>query len=406
MASNPETPPCPCTDSQDSAQSAYTSLHYQFGMLLGVADFETEQAYHRAKMRLHNQWLHGAGVVRGFGVEASLERGELRVHPGLAIDALGRELHLDADACLNIAAWFDAHRNDPGFAITRETDKVTFDAHVVLVFKTCLTRPVPALAEACEGSGVSTSFSRVFETVEILLRPGRPAPAAAPPYHRLRLLLGLDSPRAKAGGGAGELEPADVEVLAAPRNVDSFRRFAALDEIDLQPPEAKEFPVLLATLSGIQLTTDTTPLKLAAVDVDVTVRPTLVATSAIQEWGIGGDFPGNAGPFAIPGSVSLDLGSSTLKFQVTSDLESASITPSAFSLTAFDPAASPGWSDLVISSSAYDPSTRTVKLQYSLPTGTAKVLRLVARGTGPTPLLGAGFSPLNNGQDFVFQKGI
>ena len=46
----------------------FYALRYHFGMLLGVDDFETEQVYHRGKMRLHSAWLHRQGVVWGFNV--------------------------------------------------------------------------------------------------------------------------------------------------------------------------------------------------------------------------------------------------------------------------------------------------------------------------------------------------
>ena len=49
------------------ADDPYTALHFHFGMLLGVDDFETEQAYHRAKHCLHQAWMHGPGVVWGRG---------------------------------------------------------------------------------------------------------------------------------------------------------------------------------------------------------------------------------------------------------------------------------------------------------------------------------------------------
>src|SRR5919204_3074713 len=116
----------------------FTALSFHFGMLLGVDDFETEQGYHLGKDRLHNAWLHRDGVVWGFGVETSLERGEIRVHPGLALDAAGRELHLDTLACVDVGKWYDAHRNDPGFSSEAVGEGgVRFDAHVVARFRAC-----------------------------------------------------------------------------------------------------------------------------------------------------------------------------------------------------------------------------------------------------------------------------
>src|SRR5437762_10569591 len=84
----------------------FTALSYHFGMLLGVDDFETEQGYHRGKHALHNAWLHRDGVVWGLGVESDPVSGEIRVGPGLALDAAGNELHLDLPACLDVGRWW------------------------------------------------------------------------------------------------------------------------------------------------------------------------------------------------------------------------------------------------------------------------------------------------------------
>ncbi|MBA3440954.1 MAG: hypothetical protein H0T92_13900, partial [Pyrinomonadaceae bacterium] len=138
--------------------SPFYALSYHFGMLLGVDDFETEQAYHRAKMRLHNSWLHREGVIWGFDVRLEQASGEVRVLPGLAVDPAGRELHLETDACVNVGQWFEAHRRDPDFTVTEIENGFQFDAHVVIRFKACLTRQVPALMEPCAESGSDTAY--------------------------------------------------------------------------------------------------------------------------------------------------------------------------------------------------------------------------------------------------------
>src|SRR5262245_32994373 len=63
-----------CSAASDGAStltpiSPHLGMHYHFGMLLGVDDFETEQAYHRGKARLHNAWLHRDGAVWGFEIK-------------------------------------------------------------------------------------------------------------------------------------------------------------------------------------------------------------------------------------------------------------------------------------------------------------------------------------------------
>src|SRR5678809_170475 len=134
--------------------SPYNALSYHFGMLLGVDDFETEQAYHRAKQRLRNAWLHREGVVWGFGVALDKDRGEIRVTSGLALDAAGRELHLEADACLNVEKWLEKHEKDPDLEVEVAADsKRIAHAHVVIRFKACLTRQVPSFMEPCNNAG-------------------------------------------------------------------------------------------------------------------------------------------------------------------------------------------------------------------------------------------------------------
>jgi hypothetical protein len=323
----------------------FYALRYHFGMLLGVDDFETEQSYHRGKMRLHNAWLHGEGVVWGFGVTVPTVPGddalvgEIRVEPGLALDAAGRELHLAVPACVNVGAWFAEHRADAGFlfAESEAGDAVVFDAHVVIRFRACLTRAVPALAEPCDGAANDTAYSRALETVEILLRPGAAPDRPPAPYHRLRLLFQLAEPRLDDGGDPVAADQEVLDTLADIRGLDeadrpaaylaAFRRFAALDQIELQPDTRAEggtrlFPayddteVVLADIAGIRLERDGDGWTLTAGDVDPGVRRSHVATSTIQELLCGallgpgsaaGNGNGNGGAEADDGTDADDI---------------------------------------------------------------------------------------------------
>ncbi|MBX3744519.1 MAG: hypothetical protein KF833_04355 [Verrucomicrobiae bacterium] len=411
MSDTPDVKSCVSRESGDRIPSPYCSLHYHFGMLLGVSDLETEQAYHRGKMWLHSAWLHREGVIWGFNVQADPDRGEIRVLPGLALDALGREIHLDADACLNVAAWFEDRLrrkpDDTGWFDGDPADGgVLFDAHVVIRFKTCLTRQVPAMSQPCENAGTATAYSRACETVEILLRPGlwpdpfNPGGESLPerrPYRRLRLLFGLDEPERDEDGA---IVADDLEVVLAPRNAASFRRFAALDGIDLRPPEEDEYPVVLANLHGIALTKEESSWALGVDAVDVTVRPAHVATSALQDL-LGGHGTASApGAVVIPDSVEIDEVANTLVFEASSALAEPSVQEAGFSLTAYHP--DDGWTVVPIDSADLDADDRTVTLGFSggLPAGTVLV-RLLIRGSGPAPVLDAALVPFNRGQDFT-----
>lgn len=420
--------------------SPFTALHYHFGMLLGVDDFETEQAYHRSKMRLHNAWLHREGVVWGFGVKVDEARGEIRVAAGMALDAAGHELHLEADACVNVGEWFDKHEKDSDFEVETTGDQKKFDAHVVIRFKACLTRQVPALMEQCDNTSTGTAYSRVFETLEILLLPGKAKPRVYP-YHFLRLLFGLDEPRKKEGSTTDNT-PEDQAVLEEVKRIqalpgaqqvaarlEAFHRFAALDQIDLQPakseddartlffPGRDDDPVLLANIADLALTKKDGRRNLSGGAVDTAVRPSHVATTTIQDL-LCGALPAataptaeDGGPRVEPNSVVL-LTSKAIMFRVDKELHDASVTPAAFSVTWFD--VNKGWQKANILNAAYGGGeTKTVNLE--LKSAVSGRVRLIASGTGPTPLLGADLVPLagavgeppgtpHDGRDFVYMK--
>jgi hypothetical protein len=515
---------------------------YHFGMLLGVDDFETEQAYHRGKLRLHNAWLHGEGVVWGLRVSATEQgdpaalTGEIRVEPGFALDAAGRELYLEHPACLSLPAWYEANREEldlePG-----EDGAITFNAHVIACFRACVARPVPAISEPCVGAGTDTAYSRARETVELRLVLGDP-PERHYPYHRLRLLFGLADPVEPDD----EDDPypdsqvvADREAILAldaeeqpPAYLEAFRRLAAYDEMDLAPAalrgdggESLLFPadddtcVVLAAVNGITLRSLNGRLTLTDLAlVDNTVRPSHVATATIQELlcgplfsalagvpaapedeepeeeepgdeepegeepegdGEGGSEPGEPGEngengepgengeeagnggdagsgepgvgerggrpagdagrvlsprspvaehatgragndgVADAGGPRIDAGyvgleGDVITLRVSSPLSRQSVTPAAFSVSSYHNRT--GWQALGVATVSLDSQARTVSLE--LRDGVRdNLIRVIARGTGPTPLLGTNLVPLagagggppgteHDGHDFVF----
>ncbi len=439
-----------------SPVNPFRSLLVHFGMLLGVDDFETIDGYHRGKMWLHNAWLHGRGTIWGLEVRMSKSRDEVQVDPGLAVDGLGRELFLEAPACLNVGAWYEEHKTDPELQAVVDRKKngaVCFDAHVMIRFKGCLARQVPALTEPCDSSGATTAYSRVIETVELLLLPGKApewrTPPGALPYHRLRLLFGLEEPIRKTNGA---VVPADQEVLDALADIlalavdkqpaaylEAFRRFSALDAMDLGPAVTEEgdgfalFPVLdpdlisLADISGLTLV----PLasggwNLTDGEIDNTVRPVHLPTATIQELLCGPrcSCPSDLSPSPVhPPVTPVDAGGPRIEsdsvsirgekitFRVArSPLLQASVHAEGLSISSFD--LRDGWRVEDIDSVAYDNDSRQVTIQLrNAPGGT--LMRLIVRGTGPSPFLGRNRIPLAgavggpaggemDGNDFVF----
>jgi len=75
--------------------------HFFTGKLLIAEDLQREQDYHRNKVRLHNRFLHGWGVVAGLRV--SLDKGAVVVAPGLALDCAGNELVLPCEERISLS---------------------------------------------------------------------------------------------------------------------------------------------------------------------------------------------------------------------------------------------------------------------------------------------------------------
>ena len=415
-----------CMDDALLPVNPFTALQFHFGMLLGVDDLETGQAYARGKTRLHNAWLHRDGVVWGFKVGLN-SRNELTVDPGLGLDAAGHELHLDRQACVDLGAWYAANQGDTGFSFESvEAGGKRFSAHVVARFKACLTRPVPAMLEPCAGAQTTSAFSRAFETVELLLRPGLAAAqdlGCHRGYQRLRQLFQLEADAPALADVAARR--AQIQALPAVQQPAAWllalREFAALDTIDLQPQAASQsrpasmFPqdpteLLLADVANILVKPDgaggwtlSPPLPLPV----VTVRRSHIATATIQELLCGPLFGGVAAAAASGPTVSqAEWVDQVISLATSRPLADKTVTPAAFSASDYSAAA--GWAPLAIAAATLrDDGTLRIDLA-SVPAGTH--LRLVASGTGATPLLAADdLAPLgaaagagaDSGVDFV-----
>ena len=305
MADNTDTP---CNADVPLAANPFVALHPHYGMLLGVADFQAEQAYHRGKMRLHNAWAHGWGVLWGLGVSVDATKGEVAVAPGLALDGCGRELHNDGAMCVHVARWFEAHRNDAGFVFTDTAGVISFDAHVRIRHRSCLSAPVPALADSCSNDSAGIAYARVFETVLIELIPGK-APARSHRNALLRVLAGLDEARQDENGvvlpGDQAALDARVAISAAapadrvPTAAAALHRISVLNSMTDAPaqpsgpddPDGHHYPatgpdaLALADLGTVTLTPSDAGATLSVATVDNDVRSVLLATSTLQALG-------------------------------------------------------------------------------------------------------------------------
>lgn len=140
-----------------------TRVNYFTGRLLSAEDFILEQDYVREKLRRHNRSLHQPGVVDG--LEVSLETPDVRVAPGLALDAMGNEI------CVPVA------QSAPLPPVAREV-------YLVLRYQEIGIYPIPVPGTSGEGT-TDHMPSRIQESFEIDYAPAGGTHLPAPPQGTL-----------------------------------------------------------------------------------------------------------------------------------------------------------------------------------------------------------------------------
>ena len=317
----------------------FEALRVTYGMLLGEDDFRVLSGNPRGKLMLHSAWLHGRGVV--WGMPATRAGDEIRVLPGLAVDGWGRELRLTSTWCLSAEKWAQQWVNDQETVVDCESRTVC--VWVVAEFDACLSRPVPALADPCDVTRKHDDYSRAFETTRIVVVDE--PPVTTTPYHRVRVLLGLDQ--------AGEDDPAGKQALDAVAEVvdatwderaaallSAFHHLAACDEMDLSPirEQGEDCPpllpvpepaagVLLARLE-LDLNVRGGCVTVRGIDVDPHVRSALLPTATIADLTCGlapgvvglSSAPDAGGPRLLRESVHWTSDNSRVSFCVTGPL--------------------------------------------------------------------------------------
>ncbi|TDW77147.1 hypothetical protein [Kribbella pratensis] len=386
----------------------FVSNRYHFGMLLGVADLDTDQGYHRGKAWLHTAWLHGDGTVWGLQAELRTGTNELAVLPGLAIDERGRELYVADTLCVDLGLWYDANRPEDLVVTDDGNGGVIFELQLTLCAQRCLDRPVPAIAESCEGASGDTAYSRAVEQGLPVLRK-RPDPTTRPFYPRVHQLLGLaeatDPLVTQALADIAAADPAD-------RLATSQQKLAAMlaaDAIDRRPaagpgdwfPEPEPGCVVLADLK-VHLAPEGTGWRVVEDGADPTVVDNLVRravapTGLLQDLLVppSGEAARVSGRLAEPGLQLEDsrLSGKTLTLEFSGAVKPATVRPAAFTVTALRPS---GWEDVEVTGVQASGSTVQVELGATV---RVRPIRVIVEGAGARPVLGADDQLLNGGHD-------
>jgi hypothetical protein len=142
--------------------------------MLTADDMRLEQEYFREKLRRHNRYLHGWGVVCGLAVEWTddLKNWSVRVCPGYAVAPQGDEIAVDDCVIVDLklgatpepctVRWPCPPVGEmPGG--DRERPAI---AYIAVRYAECHTRPVRVHPGGCGCDEVSCEYARVRESFE------------------------------------------------------------------------------------------------------------------------------------------------------------------------------------------------------------------------------------------------
>lgn len=126
--------------------SAPVRNNYFYGKMLGVFQFEMEQAYFTRKRWLLNRLGLGSGVLCGLEVVVTEDGQRLWLKPGVAIDGLGREIIVPGPYCIDNPRQATDDCGHPDGPPIEGEGAVT----ILLCYHECEADPVPVLVGDCD----------------------------------------------------------------------------------------------------------------------------------------------------------------------------------------------------------------------------------------------------------------
>jgi hypothetical protein len=203
------------SDAPTSSVSDLTKrVRYSTGLVLGVDEFNQDQAYLMERDRLLTRALHGYGVVQGLGVRLEAPSTattdavtQIQVEPGLAVDPSGQHVCVDRPQCAVVRDWlaqqdpsrvFPSLESGPGTGsngdrssdeggTTADVEPTEVCISVVLRYGTCATDFVPIPGEPCRSAEESKAAARLADDFSLALEFDGDRPPQVE-EHAIRLL--------------------------------------------------------------------------------------------------------------------------------------------------------------------------------------------------------------------------
>jgi hypothetical protein len=179
------TAPCNCQLETEPKTSNQRPRYYA-RQLVTPEDMTLEQDYFRAKLRRHNLFLHGWGVVCGARVVASATPWKLIVKRGYILGPCGDEIWLEKDVCFDVrtkCASSDtaASPDDPECAEAQPPASNNTLRYIAIRYKEIKARLIRIPAGGCGCETTTCEVSRLVDGYEICVLDECPNPPGDAP---------------------------------------------------------------------------------------------------------------------------------------------------------------------------------------------------------------------------------
>jgi hypothetical protein len=157
-------------------QPALELVRYFPRQLITADDMRAEQEYFREKLRRHNRYLHGWGVVCGCNVTAAPDDDhpwQVKIEAGYVISPNGDEICIPSDMKYDLSSnWYQ--RNDPCAGVTPcpPTNRTIANGdsstvYLAVCYAECDSRPVRVHPAGCGCDDTACEYSRIRESYEL-----------------------------------------------------------------------------------------------------------------------------------------------------------------------------------------------------------------------------------------------
>jgi len=148
-------------------------VNYFPRQIMTVDDMVAEADYFCEKLRRHNRYLHGWGVVCGLGVTGPTADGPatVKIDSGYALGPYGDEIYVADPVTLDLARCGDGAHTDPCEPSRLVTNGMGSGAgntvFVAIRYFECVAKPVRAMPAGCACDEQDCEYSRIRDSFEI-----------------------------------------------------------------------------------------------------------------------------------------------------------------------------------------------------------------------------------------------